>query len=308
MNLFDLRRTMEALASATWLDYRDGSRYGLIPGEASTTDRNLLELRREHPDALHVHRYSSNKEREVGADWEWWIGTDEDGWLCVRIQAKRIYTKTYKMLHHLTGEDEYQYQTLIRSCTESYVYPFHVFYNGWDPGRFRLNGREEDVVAWTANKWWSIHGQNRELWGCAALSSYRVASLHSAGGPKHSYAPRYLEDSMPWSELFGAGVDLVSTTRSLDLIQDHLHRATVEAAPSSGVQVLGDSQPSRRPHLPVYAAVVKTGQVDEFEDEEFYETRVAPPAHVVVVADLGGSPPRPTPRTRLRRVQARREI
>lgn len=308
MNLFDLRDSMEALAWATWLDYRDGFRYGLIPGEESITDRNLLELRREHPDDLHVHRYTRNKERQVGADWEWWIGTDDDGWLCVRIQAKRIYTKTYETLDHPGAkESEFQYQTLIRSCLKSHVYPFHVFYNGWEPDRFRLDDRDDDVEAWAANPWWSIHGQRRELWGCAALSSYRVASLHSASGPKRSYAPRYLKHAMPWSELFGAGVDLMSPKRSLELVQSHLFHTTVEAAESSGMQAPDIGQPSRRPDLPAYAVAVREGQAGSFGTEEFYETRGVLPAQVVVVADLGGPSPRPAPRMKRRIVPIQRE-
>ena len=128
----ELRTLMDAMAVRTWWNYHDGSECGLAPGEESVTDSNLLDLHRRFPQ-IGVHRLSRTRESRVGADWEWWIGSDADRWLCLRIQAKRIYKTDYRALNHPGHDDgDYQYDTLIKNCTEPHFLPYHVFYNGWE--------------------------------------------------------------------------------------------------------------------------------------------------------------------------------
>jgi len=158
---------MNWLATRTWQDYADSSKYRLSLDEETTTDRNLLELRRSFPD-LHVHKYTRQREHIVGADWEWWIGSDSEGWLCLRIQAKRVFAT------------------------------------------------------------------------CAALSTYRVASLHSVGDATRSSVPRYLEHSMPWSELFtiASTPDANDLETELDLLHESVDTLAERAIRSSGCHEL----------------------------------------------------------------------
>lgn len=296
MDTADLRRTMNQLAWDTWLEYEDGSRYGLEPGEESITDRNLLELRRRHP-GLHVHKYTHVKERKVGADWEWWIGSDAEGWICLRIQAKRIHSKHYAMLEHPGAEEgEFQYQTLIGGCAEAaHIFPFHVFYNGWEPTRFATGPVPEDVAAWEFNEWWLEHRKLKQQWGCAALSSYQVARLHWPGGREGSYVPRYLEHSMPWSELFSVTRDTeafrgMSPAAPLDLIHHRLIVLTRRAAENSReAWIPGMSSAERRSELPSYAEMARESSAERRfgSPEEIVDIGVESPVSYVVIADLG---------------------
>jgi len=135
-----LIRDMDQLALATWNKIELSDRAGLRFGEESITDHNLLTLALGHPDLI-VHRYSQNREHKVGADWEWWIGSDPTGWLCLRIQAKKVKGTVYPELAYPgDADEEYQYDTLIRSCNPRRgEHPLHVFYNGWAKGKFHRN-------------------------------------------------------------------------------------------------------------------------------------------------------------------------
>lgn len=66
-------------------------------------------------DILHIKKFTRHQERRNGADWEWWVGSDDDGWLCPRVQAKRIYDQRYERLDHRDDTTRvFQYDTLIR--------------------------------------------------------------------------------------------------------------------------------------------------------------------------------------------------
>ncbi|MFE1129703.1 DUF6615 family protein, partial [Streptomyces albidoflavus] len=79
---------MDTAAMETWRRIE----FGRLPGrrfdEASVTDNLLFTLQNQVPGLL---TYQSNQvqERDSGADWEWWIGDDQAGWVCLRIQAKK---------------------------------------------------------------------------------------------------------------------------------------------------------------------------------------------------------------------------
>ncbi|MEU2104568.1 MULTISPECIES: DUF6615 family protein [unclassified Nocardia] len=295
MNLVDLCSAMNWLAVRTWQDYADSSRYRLSLDEETTTDRNLLELRRLFPD-LHVHKYTRQREHTVGADWEWWIGSDSEGWLCLRIQAKRVFATTYKQLDHPGAkrgvhQGKYQYDTLISSCRMAgYIFPFHVFYNGWEASRFaRRSGTRLDLAALELNDFWPRYGPRygARAWGCAALSTYRVASLHSVGGPTRSSVPRYLEHSVPWSELFtiASAPDSQDHRTELDLLQESLTTATTHAtAPMSGGETELAAHPERRrERLPEYVQIILAGRSDGADIGMFRDYGFLPAKRVVVV-------------------------
>ncbi|MEU5760462.1 DUF6615 family protein [Nocardia sp. NPDC047648] len=303
MNLVDLRSTMNWLAVRTWKDYADSSLYRLSLDEETTTDRNLLELRRSFPD-LHVHKFTRQREHTVGADWEWWVGSDSEGWLCLRIQAKRVFATTYKQLDHPgtkrgRHQGRHQYDTLISSCKlAGYLFPFHVFYNGWEASRFaRQGGTRLDIVALEMNDFWPRYGPHYgpRAWGCAALSTYRVASLHSVGGPTRSSVPRYLEHSVPWSELFTIAPARESKDRKteLDLLQQNLATATTPPATlmSGTATELAANPDRRRERLPSYVQAVIAGDADQTDIGQFVDFGFVP-AKRVVVAPLDHNPAR----------------
>ncbi|WP_146099033.1 DUF6615 family protein [Nocardia nova] len=319
-----LRAFMDELAAQTWWKYRDGHSLGLAPAEESVTDSNLLELHRRFPQ-LAVRRLTKSAEKRVGADWEWWVGSASDGWLCLRIQAKRINDSGYPMLDHPGFEDDdRQYEALIRSCQDTHFFPYHVFYNGWERTRFRASdGALDDRTVLENNPSWPhtepppfliadvdphrlpevrmVRPDGRELvwWGCAAMSTYRVAELHSVT-KQRNYAPRYLARAMPWSRLFATrpneglpGVDPFVFVEAglLNRIHYLLLSDTVAAGGAvrdiDKVSVAPDGieelQGRRISQLPDYARAILRGRAaPQRFDEAFFEAELAPATYTIV--------------------------
>ncbi|MFG1771729.1 DUF6615 family protein [Nocardia salmonicida] len=219
----DLTAAMDYLAVDTWRRLEHGQPRGLAPSEESITDHVLFELNQQFPQIL-VHKPSKQEEARLGADWEWWIGSDTR-WLCLRVQAKKFFGHHYRYLgHRPRGADDRQIDLLIEGCKQRGHLPYHVFYNGWGSDHF--GGK--DLAALHTNRRYFPHTpwqpmvmrnpthpegyeevalgeKNPRWWGCSALPSRIVVGL-MRNSPPH-YVPRYLEHAMPWSMIF-------STTRA----------------------------------------------------------------------------------------------
>ncbi|WP_040694342.1 DUF6615 family protein [Nocardia vinacea] len=198
---------MNSLSVDTWRRADVGDQVNLKFREDSLTDHNLFELHLRHQE-LRVYRFDQTEETKSGADWEWWIGTPERGWLCLKIQAKRVYGLSYPELNHKAGAGSAalrQYEVLIDQCDSRRAeYPFHVFYNGWSDGRFR---GADDIAVNRSIERHQISGRVQEdiskLWGCTVMPTRKVREQHAIKRGRHqfTYVPSYLEHSVPWSEL-----------------------------------------------------------------------------------------------------------
>jgi hypothetical protein len=141
--------TLDSLAELTWDRLHDGPKNNIFFREESLTEHNLFELARRHP-GLAIRKFSTTEEAGTGADWEWWIGSDIDGWIGMRIQAKKLDRGRYRELRYRSqSQIRIQCEVLIdETLSQSRgraLYPFYCFYNGWD----RTDGWPSDV-AWTA--------------------------------------------------------------------------------------------------------------------------------------------------------------
>ena len=212
-SLRDLCTAMDTAAIETW----GRIEFGRLPGrrfdETAVTDNLLFTLQNQVPGLL---TYQSNQvqERNSGADWEWWIGDDQAGWICLRIQAKRVYEdNTYRMLKHRgAGEDAFQYDTLIKGCNPDQArYAFHVFYNGWPEGTFEEGTYWAPPAQWNAYPGLSSykdckHAEPRH-YGCAIISTLDVKKLSdsdiAAPAAARFRVQRYLSAAVPWSYAFG---------------------------------------------------------------------------------------------------------
>ena len=87
MNLVSV---FESLAADTWKRLRDAQHLDVRFGEESVTDLVLLELKRKRHPGLQVLQTNKNVESTQGTDWEWWLGSDSQGWLRLAVQAKRL--------------------------------------------------------------------------------------------------------------------------------------------------------------------------------------------------------------------------
>jgi hypothetical protein len=208
-----------------------GVKLGIGPGEETLTDINLIRLH-EGIRGFHVQKFTKSDESKNGADWEWWIGSEEERWLQLRIQAKRVSHTgiDYDQIGHLVNVRDgngdvtsriRQFDRLIYESKASGAIPFHVFFNGWERDRFMHSRRYFDSMAMTrraANRpFYPLDAWDSGNWGCticptesvktlfedptiSELSSYIPDSLRST----NKYVPYYLGSSSPWSHIFGA--------------------------------------------------------------------------------------------------------
>jgi len=84
-----LSRELDSLAIATWdlVDQSHNQRIALR--EDALTSVNLIHLKRGHHPGSWIETFTPVVERANGADFEWWIGSPGQGWLGLRVQAKR---------------------------------------------------------------------------------------------------------------------------------------------------------------------------------------------------------------------------
>ncbi|NKT45948.1 hypothetical protein GS676_24670 [Rhodococcus hoagii] len=263
---------------------------------------------------LSVKRFNQSEEKSTGADWEWWVGSQNLGWFRLRIQAKRVHEKKYTQLDHrgdIEAGHEFQYQTLIADCQDNATYPFHVFFNGWPETRFAESFKSDHE-----DKCGKL---DQKLWGCAAVSSHVVADLHLGSWrgewPRRSDVPRYMPASLPWSRLFTPACTIVTggtgfklENRPPHFIFRYMHRATLAAEIASrkrlstmspevqqAAQVAHDAT-TFIPELPDYAQETQLvrrffGSADYFEDDEGFwprsnEVRYRSLPDTVLVLDL----------------------
>jgi hypothetical protein len=258
---------MDGLARETWEKLEFGDASSLKFREDSITEHNLFSLATSFP-GLRVHRFSQLAERTSGADWEWWLGDEVKGWFGLRVQAKRSHGTAYTYLDHPGERDgEYQYDTLIRECETGGlpVLPVHVFYNGWEASRFR--GQDRRCIERTP---WP--GRDVHDWGCSALSSYAVRSLHYKHGRDRAKILRYLEHMQPWSELFRG-----NATSAAGSLADRVLRHTLDLTASGAANqtnILSRYEGFQRGDIPAYVQEVLTSEPGQPRIDVIAPTRV----------------------------------
>lgn len=282
LNVALLRRDMNQLAVETWQKIDTGDRQGTRFREDSLTDHNLWILARDHP-GLNLRRFNQSEEKSTGADWEWWIGADSMGWICLKIQAKRNYGASYPRLDHPGDSDgDYQYDTLINSCSRDGEYPLHVFYNGWSRRSFGSDSGWPQSARWRACTGNLTPPKCRHAhtlhYGCAIVSSFAVRAVHSQGGKGRRLVEKHLSNALPWSYLFGRvglfgrfktdGPEPVpnhATSDWLDWMQlglDAMVREWQVGTPRRGIRQSADGALPRL-GLPFYADAVRRGSIED---------------------------------------------
>jgi hypothetical protein len=138
------------------------------------------------------------------------------------------------------------------------------------------------------------------LWGCAALSTYHVAQLHSSN-VQRCYAPRYLAQAMPWSQRFSGRHEKIMdlTERDNASLLDRIHfRLNADTAVARrheptryGLDLdlvdypveLGALRDLRLERLPGYAEAVMAANHQRVSfDEMFFEAEHAPATYTIV--------------------------
>ena len=97
-------------------------------GEEAITESNLLEIRRRHPEQVHIRTFTKAEEALKGADWEWHI-IGRERTAKMRVQAKRIQCNDILRIKHMVASSGLQQrQLLMDSATEDNMKPVYCIY------------------------------------------------------------------------------------------------------------------------------------------------------------------------------------
>lgn len=128
---FDLSTTLLELGNATSENLKFSHRSDVFVsyGEETITEINLLEIRRRHPDIVHLRTYPKLVESEIGADWEWHI-IGEKKTLRMRVQAKRLSRlNALRIKHKVKSSGEQQRELLVNKALEDGMKPVYCIYS-----------------------------------------------------------------------------------------------------------------------------------------------------------------------------------
>ncbi|WP_435588966.1 DUF6615 family protein [Micromonospora chalcea] len=275
---------MDELAELTW-ERVAFAEQGFSFREDSITEHNLFELSRRHPQLL-VQRFNGTEEAENGADWEWWVGGRVQGWVSLRVQAKKLGTDgTYHEIAHTTARRQRQYDRLIEACLDDQakfaapILPLYCFYNGWSvPGGNPPAWPEHTRNATCPN---GIippkcsHLLNVRHIGCAITTALDVAAVHQGPHGRRTTLNGHLSRSRPWSDIFQKrGAPTVPTTagsrpmtiaaqvlrRASEWVREGYQNASSTENPNYGRLVESVLRPPAR-ELPPYANALLNGQL-----------------------------------------------
>ena len=97
-------------------------------GEETITEINLLEIRRRHPERVHVQTSSKPMEGRIGADWEWHI-IGRKRTAKMRVQAKRLQRNdVLKIKYVVRSSGQQQRQLLIDGAKADNMKPVYCIY------------------------------------------------------------------------------------------------------------------------------------------------------------------------------------
>ena len=267
-----LHDELDRLAVATWdlVDQSHNQRIGLR--EDALTSVNLIHLKRSHHPGLWIETFTPAVERANGADFEWWIGSYSEGWLGLRVQAKREYHRTYPdVVYTPTKGGPTQCDTLIQGVRADAqgraLHPFYCFYNGWDGG----TGWPADVdwtIGCTAPANCSIVPDVR-IFGCGLAAAEDVQPLLAPYTRRRWH--KLLALQFPWSWIFQSPWH--GKTGGTAAIQAQLYLLMAQMAGGDP----GGQQPELYRELPDYVIAAQEG----------VEAAEPAPAKRLLITDIG---------------------
>jgi hypothetical protein len=278
-----LVKLLNDLAYQTWDKVLLAPARGLAFNEESLTDHNLFELDRNFAP-IEIYKFNKGEEGRNGADFEWWVGGQNIGWIGLRFQAKKLNDGTYDQLGHRVGGGTYQHQLLIAGAMRDRVWPLYCFYNGW-PGGWP-DGVPTNVCPSGCTPWPRRGGCSHvtlRQYGCAVAPAQAVVRRYLGRPvPGRKTLESHLIHSIPWSRLFAAreGGDASDLVRALP---NFLRTWTWEGAAKISDPALDkksglgptDGIPADRGlhgNLPVWLQAARNGDVDLTEG---YRPRLA---------------------------------
>lgn len=129
-----IEKLFHTLSENIWDRIRDSVDSGIRQGEESITDNILLEIFRARPFGVKTIQTPKLSESQKGCDWEWWIGSDNDGWQRYAVQTKKIqpHNAYYPSLNYKVGKPPHQQRQLdilLNYAEVNNAIPLYSFYN-----------------------------------------------------------------------------------------------------------------------------------------------------------------------------------
>ena len=127
----------ESLAARTWMRLQLAEALRTSYGEETITDNIILDLLVAAPADVRVRPVPKPEEALHGADWEWWLGNDSDGWWPFAVQAKKLSKNRVYLGLRYTVKGVLQADLLERYARRRNAIPLYCFYNyddGLTPG------------------------------------------------------------------------------------------------------------------------------------------------------------------------------
>lgn len=125
-----LKIAFKDIGNNTWDTLKYAYQLGISYGETTISDSILLYLKKLNNPKILTLQTKQNQEATYGTDWEWWIGSDNTGWIGYAVQAKKYFTNDdrYHSLSHKVGNDE-QWKILQHHASAWDLIPIYAFYN-----------------------------------------------------------------------------------------------------------------------------------------------------------------------------------
>ncbi|MGI4021540.1 MAG: DUF6615 family protein [Janthinobacterium lividum] len=251
MNL--ITEKFEEITKRIWNDISFADYYRILYGEESITDSILLDLAKQNWFSIRILQTPKHLEPKLGTDWEWYVGSNNYGWIRYAIQAKKLktrYNNRYTNLKHFVGPhpDNYQTKKLRIFANDNYAVPLYNFYNYFPD-------------ATEADHWQCSKPFDKELLGWTFTTLKNVETAIVTKGSRTFNKIHRLKDTLPIRCLF-------TCPYFQSLYQD---RKTIDSAG----EFLGE--PFRKiATLPrQFINARETGILKEFP-EELYSTRLYP--------------------------------
>lgn len=201
MDLTQLTDLMDELSRQTWFNLTTARRLKMRMGEVTATEINLLAMSRllEEQNIPAELIPTRADEATTGVDFEIWLDVGGQRFFGYAIQAKILTVRkdkfTFPQLSHHDGMGSFQYQLLEKHAQATGSRPVHLFYNGWESGT--VGAPPLPSVPST------------DHFGCAAVMTSAVRRIRMATTKNHTSGSRasvkasdYLDQAMPWSDLF----------------------------------------------------------------------------------------------------------
>ena len=198
------------------LEYSYSNDVRVSYSEETITETNLLEIRRRHPEHVHIRTFTKAQEAVTGADWEWHI-IGQKLTAKMRVQAKRTQRdNVLKIKHEVPTSGAQQRQLLIDGAIDDNMKPIYCIY---------CTERQRSI--WKQARRWPMYEDFQA--GCLLADASDVPLTTRRLGEIEN-------NCIPWHYLFNRSVSAYGKIEILEHAdgEDQRYYSTVRIIPKGG--------------------------------------------------------------------------